>query len=45
MNLLETLALLTFILGLLGLIVDAVRLTIEVMDKSSQRKNDDNKKD
>ena len=31
MNLLETLALLTFILGLLGLIVDVVRLTIEVM--------------
>ena len=27
MNLLETLALLTFILGLLGLIVDVVRLT------------------
>ena len=44
MNLLETLALLTFILGLLGLIVDVVRLTIEVMEKTSQ-KNDDNKKD
>ena len=45
MNLLETLALLTFILGLLGLIVDVVRLTIEVMEKTSQKKNDDNKKD
>lgn len=45
MNLLETLALLTFILGLLSLMVDVVRLTFEVMDKISQRKNDDNKKD
>ena len=45
MNLLETLALLTFILGFLGLIVDVVRLTIDVMEKISQMKNDDNKKD
>ena len=45
MNLLETLALLTFILGLLSLMVDVVRLTLEVIDKISQRKNDDNKKD
>ena len=45
MNLLETLALLTFILGLLSLMVDVVRLTFEVMAKISQRKNDDNKKD
>ena len=45
MNLLETLALLTFILGLLSLMVDVVRLTFEVMDKISQRKNDDKKKD
>lgn len=45
MNLLETLALLTFILGLLSLMVDVVRLAFEVMDKISQRKNDDNKKD
>ena len=45
MNLLETLALLTFILGLLSLIIDAARLTIEVMDKISQKKNDDSKKD
>ena len=45
MNLLETLALITFILGLLGLIVDLVRLTIEIMENTSQKKNDDNKKD
>ena len=45
MTLLETLALLTFILTLLGLLVDVVRLTVEVMDKISQKKNDDNKKD
>lgn len=45
MNLLETLALLTFILGLLSLMVDVVRLTFEVIDKISQRKNGDNKKD
>ena len=45
MNLLETLALLTFILGLLSLMVDIARLTLEVMDKLSQKKNDDNKKD
>lgn len=45
MTLLETLALLTFMLGLLSLIVDVVRLTLEVMDKFSQKKNDDSKKD
>ena len=45
MNLLEILALLTFILGLLSLMVDIARLTLEVMDKLSQKKNDDNKKD
>jgi len=45
MNLMEILALLTFILTLLGLLVDVVRLTLEVMDKISQKKNDDNKKD
>ena len=45
MNLLETLALLTFILGLLSLMVDVARLTLEVMDKLSQKKNDDSKKD
>ena len=45
MTLLETLPLLTFILTLLGLIVDVIRLTFEVMTKTSQKKNDDNKKD
>ena len=45
MNLMEILALLTFILALLSLLVDVVRLTLEVMDKASQKKNDDNKKD
>ena len=45
MTLLETLALLTFILTLLSLIVDVIRLTIEVVAKFSQMKNDDNKKD
>ena len=44
MTLLETLALLTFILTLLGLIVDVIRLTAEVMAKFSQTKSDDNKK-
>ena len=45
MDLSETLALLTFILTLLGLIVDVIRLTVEVMAKTSQKKDDDNKKD
>ena len=45
MTLLETLALLTFILTLLGLIVDVIRLTVEDMAKFSQTKSDDNKKD
>ena len=45
MNLMETLTLFTVIFNLLGLIVDVIRLTVEVMDKNSQKKNDDNKKD
>ena len=45
MTLLETLALLTFMLGLLSLIVDVVLLTLEVMYKFSQKKNEDSKKD
>ena len=45
MNLLETLALLTFILALLSLVVDVIRLTVEAMAKFSQMKSDDNKKD
>ena len=45
MTLLETLALLTFILTLLSLIVDVIRLTVEVAARFSQKKDDDNKKD
>ena len=45
MNLLETLALLTFILALLSLVVDVIRLTVEVMAKFSKHKADDSKKD
>ena len=45
MSLLETLALLTFILTLLGLIVDVIRLAVEVMTKFPQRNDNDNKKD
>ena len=44
MTLLETLALLTFVLALLSLIVDAIRLTVEIMAKFTQKKDDDNKK-
>ena len=45
MNLLETLALLTFILALLSLVVDVIRLTVEVMEKFYQHKASGNKKD
>ena len=45
MNLTEVLNLLMVILTLLGLILEVVRLTVEVMDKNSQKKHDDNKKD
>ena len=45
MTLLETLALLTFILTLLGLIVDVSRLAVEVMTMFSKHKADDSKKD
>lgn len=44
MSLMEILTLLTVILMLLSLIVDAVRLTVEVIEKFSQCKNDGNKK-
>ena len=43
MNLTEVLNLLMVILTLLGLILEVVRLTVEVMDKNSQKKNDDKK--
>lgn len=45
MSLMELLTLLTVILSLLSLLLDAVRLTIEVTEKTSQSKNDDSKKD
>lgn len=45
MNLMELLALLTFILGLLSLIVDVIRLTLEVMNRTSQKQADKIKKD
>lgn len=45
MDLSEMLNLLMVILTLLGLIIGVIRLTLEVMDKASQKKNDDNKKD
>ena len=44
MDLSEMLNLLMVILTLLGLIIEVIRLTLEVMDKASQKKNDDNKK-
>ena len=45
MSLMELFTLLTVILMLLSLILDAVRLTVEVLEKFSQRKCYDNKKD
>ena len=45
MSLMELLTLLTVILSLLSLLLDAVRLTIEVTEKTSQSKTDDSKKD
>ena len=45
MTRLETLALLTFILALLSLVVDVIRLTVEVMEKFYQHKASGNKKD
>ena len=45
MDLSEMLNLLMVILTLLGLIIVSIRVTLEVMDKASQKKNDDNKKD
>ena len=43
MDLSEMLNLLMVILTLLGLIIEVIRLTLEVMDKASQKKHDDNK--
>ena len=45
MDLSEMLNLLMVILTLLGLIIEVIRLTLQIMDTASQKKNDDNKKD
>lgn len=45
MNLTEVTNLLMVILTLLGLIIEVIRLTIEVMGKISQKKDDETKKD
>ena len=45
MNLMELLTLLAVFLSLLSLIVDIVRLTVEVMDKIYRKKDNENKKD
>ena len=45
MNLTEVSNLLMVILTLLGLIIEVIRLTIEVMDKIPKEKDDENKKD
>ena len=45
MSLMELLTLLAVFLSLLSLIVDIIRLTVEVVAKFSQKKDDDNKKD
>ena len=45
MNLTEVSNLLMVVLTLLGLIVEVIRLTIEVMDKIPKEKDDENKKD
>jgi len=45
MSLMEILTLLTFILSVLSLMVDVGRLTLEVMEKTSQMKADKIKRD
>ena len=45
MNLMETLTLFMVIFSFLGLIVDVIRLTVEVMTTFSQKKDEDNKKE
>ena len=45
MNLMETLTLFMVIFSFLGLIVDVIRLTVEVMTMFSKHKADDSKKD
>lgn len=45
MSIMELLTLLAVILSLLGLIVDVIRLTMEIMARNSQCKDDESKKD
>ena len=45
MDLMETLTFFMVLFSLLGLIVEIVRLTMDVMEKIYQKRNDDNKKD
>ena len=45
MNLMETLTLFMVIFSFLGLIVDVIRLAVEVMTMFSKHKADDSKKD
>ena len=45
MDLMETLTLFMVLFSLLNLIVEIVRLTMDVMDRIYQKRNDDNKKD
>ena len=45
MNLMETLTLFMVLFSLLGLIVEIIHLTMDVMDKIYQQRNDENKKD
>ena len=45
MNLMETLPLFMVIIRVLGLIVDVIRLAVEIVDKFYQKTHDDNKND
>ena len=45
MDLMETLTLFMVLFSLLGLIVEIIHLTMDVMDKIYQKRNDENKKD
>ena len=45
MDLMETLTLFMVLFSLLSLIVEIIRLTMDIMDKIYQKKRDKNKKD
>lgn len=45
MSIMELLTLLAVILSLLGLIIDVIRLTMEIAARDSHCKDDDSKKD